>query len=167
MTMRFVLTIAALALGTTGALAQMGPGGQFRLPVPGSGGDERLERQERGFDRGRRDLRDDDEFRIERTQRRDRDFDDRDFRRDDRDWDRRDRDRDRDWDRRGPYRGPVISFGSPGYFIRTLPEITRVIRYGGLPCRVTITRRVNYRGDIVESERRRCPGRPDVVITRR
>jgi hypothetical protein len=41
------------------------------------------------------------------------------------------------------------------------------VRYGGLRCRFTITRRVNYRGEIIETERRRCPGRPDVIIQRR
>jgi hypothetical protein len=75
--------------------------------------------------------------------------------------------RDRDLDRYGRYRGPAITFGAPGYFVRTLPEVTRVVRHGGLHCRVTVTRRVNHRGEIVETERRRCPGRPDMIVQRR
>jgi len=167
--MRLTLTIAALALGTTSALAQVGPGGQFRLPND----TDRIERQDRAprdLDRGGREFRDDGgDRRFERVQRRDRDrAEDRDFGRGDRDgrdWDRQDRDR--DGDRHGPYRGPVISFGAPGYFVRTLPALTREVRFEGQPCRTTITRRVNYRGDIIESERRRCPGRSEVVIDRR
>ena len=167
--MRLALTIAALALGTTSTLAQMGPGGQFRVPDD----TDRIERQDRAprdWDRGGRDLRDDgDDRRFERAQRRDRDVtEDRDIRRGDRngrEWGRQDRDRDED--RRGGYRGPVISFGAPGYFVRTLPARTREVRFEGQPCRTTITRRVNYRGDILETERRRCPGRSEVVMERR
>jgi hypothetical protein len=140
MTMRFGFAVAALALGVTSAVAQIAPN----------------ERQEMG--RSQQDLNE-----LQRIERWDRDFSDRTSV--DRYWDRRDRDL--DWDRRGPYRGPVITFGAPGYFVRTLPPVVRVVRYGGLPCRITITRRVNYRGEIIETERRRCPGRPDVIIQRR
>jgi hypothetical protein len=77
----------------------------------------------------------------------------------------------RDW-RDGPTvrdrrPGFVIQFGAPGYFVRTLPSRTRYVIYDGRRCTVTITRRVNYRGDIVTTERRRCPGRPEVIIRSR
>jgi hypothetical protein len=126
--------------GATGAVAQIAP----------------TERQEMG--RSQQDLNE-----LQRIERWDRDFSDRTSV--DRDWDRRDRAR--VWNRRGPYRGPGITFGAPGYFVRTLPPVVRVARYGGLRCRITITRRVNYRGEIIETERRRCPGRPEVIIQRR
>jgi hypothetical protein len=91
--------------------------------------------------------------------------------RDDRDRRRFDRDRDRDddrWDRRDRPRVTVtIPFGAPGYFVRTLPSQTRTVFYDGRRCRIVVTRRVNYRGDIIESERRECPGRPTVVIRSR
>jgi hypothetical protein len=138
--MRLATTLSALALGATCAMAQIAP----------------TERQEMG--RSQQDLNE-----LQRIERWDRDFSDRTSV--DRDWDRRDRDR--VWNRRGPYRGPGITFGAPGYFVRTLPPVVRVVRYGGLRCRITITRRVNYRGEIIETERRRCPGRPDVIIQRR
>jgi hypothetical protein len=140
--MRSIVMIAAMTLGATSAFAQIGSAGPSHPMLSGGAdGVERVQWRDDGRDR-----------------------------RDGRDWDRQDRDwdqRDRDWDRREPYRGPVIRFGAPGYFVRTLPEVVRVVRYDGLPCRITVTRRVTYRGDIVETERRRCPGRRDVVIERR
>jgi hypothetical protein len=80
--------------------------------------------------------------------------------RDDR-WDRRDRDRwDRDdrWERRAyrPGFSVTIPFGAPGYFVRTLPEQYRYVVVGGRRCRITVTRRVDYRGRVVTTERRRC-----------
>src|SRR5687767_6687298 len=54
--------------------------------------------------------------------------------------DRRDdwRDRARVRDR---HRGAVIQFGAPGFFIRTLPSLTRYVVVDGRRCRVTITPR--------------------------
>jgi hypothetical protein len=76
-------------------------------------------------------------------------------------WDRRDRDRwDRDdrWERRAYRPGftVTIPFGAPGYFVRTLPEQYRYVVVGGRRCRITVTRRVDYRGRVVTTERRRC-----------
>ncbi len=119
-TMKRILSFLAIALVSTGALAQS----------------ERSDRREERRDR-----------REERVERRD----------NGRDW-RNDR------DRRPSF---VIRFGAPGYFVRTLPTRTRYVIYGGRRCRITITRRVTYRGVIVTTERRKCPGRPDVIIRSR
>ena len=112
-------------------------------------------------DRGDR-RRDGIDHRDERVERRD---DRRDDRREDR-ADRRDDRRDRVTDR-DRHRGLVIRFGAPGFFVRTLPARTRYVYVNGRRCQVTITRRLTYRGDIVTTERRRCPGRPDVIIRSR
>jgi hypothetical protein len=72
--------------------------------------------------------------------------------------DRRDYDRDDDrWDRRGRSGLTVtIPFGAPGYFVRTLPPRTRYVYDSGRRCRVIVTRRETYRGNVVETERREC-----------
>ena len=68
-------------------------------------------------------------------------------------WDRDDR-----WERRAYRPGftVTIPFGAPGYFVRTLPEQYRYVVVGGRRCRITVTRRVDYRGRVVTTERRRC-----------
>jgi hypothetical protein len=65
-------------------------------------------------------------------------------------------------------RGPSIRFGfGPDVFVRTLPLQYRTVIVSGRPCRITITRRVRANRRIVTTERRKCPGRPEIVIRTR
>lgn len=69
----------------------------------------------------------------------------------------------RERDRRPDFRVRV----GTDVFVRTLPLQYRTVVVGGRPCRITITRRVRANGRVVITERRNCPGRPQVVIRTR
>jgi hypothetical protein len=181
---------AALSLGTGMAAAQVPDLGgdsdrrQLRLERQSERAERQAERAERGGLREEGGLRDETrEFRRAQREQlrgddvgRERAIDRRAFDRDEdatgstrferaqaRDRDTRVIIRERD-------RRPDVRFrfrDEPDVFVRTLAPTYRYVVVGGSRCRVTITRRVNRAGRIVTSERRQCPGRPEVVIRTR